>query len=132
MTVEQVFDRYYVCGKTDCGAKRDHNEDNILINRQAALIMVADGMGGHLYGDRASFEAINLVDQLVGKYLPTVDEAKSTLSVWEKLVRFFTRTIDADASLEFQAQVIADILIEANSVLFQHNQTERRFNTSLD
>ncbi|MFZ7088600.1 PP2C family protein-serine/threonine phosphatase [Curtobacterium sp. RRHDQ10] len=37
---------------TDVGRRRDHNEDSYLID--APYFVVADGMGGHLAGDRAS------------------------------------------------------------------------------
>lgn len=37
---------------TDVGRRRDHNEDSYLVD--APYFVVADGMGGHLAGDRAS------------------------------------------------------------------------------
>lgn len=37
---------------TDVGRRRDHNEDSYLVD--APFFVVADGMGGHLAGDRAS------------------------------------------------------------------------------
>src|SRR6185295_18608763 len=41
-------------GATDVGRKRNHNEDSFLCNNDIALYAVADGMGGHLDGERAS------------------------------------------------------------------------------
>lgn len=47
---------------TDVGRKRDHNEDCVLAlqDSEAArcLLVVADGMGGHLNGERASADAL--------------------------------------------------------------------------
>jgi PPM family protein phosphatase len=48
---------------TDVGLKRDHNEDSYLCNEQLNLYAVADGMGGHLGGERASRLAIEILER---------------------------------------------------------------------
>ena len=51
---------------TDVGRKRDHNEDSFLCNNELSLFAVADGMGGHLGGERASRMAVEILEREVG------------------------------------------------------------------
>ncbi len=46
---------------TDVGRKRDHNEDNLCVVADERLFIVADGMGGHEFGEVASQIAVETV-----------------------------------------------------------------------
>src|SRR5438105_15878067 len=61
---------------TDVGRKRDHNEDSFLCNNELGLYAVADGMGGHLGGERASRMAVELLEQEITRAVagPLKDE----------------------------------------------------------
>ncbi len=52
-------------GATDVGRKRDHNEDSLLCSDALSLYAVADGMGGHLGGERASRMAVEILERIV-------------------------------------------------------------------
>ena len=57
--------RLVAWGLSDVGMKREHNEDALLINDDLGLFVVADGMGGHSGGDRASRLAVETVEREV-------------------------------------------------------------------
>ncbi|HEX4225761.1 MAG TPA: protein phosphatase 2C domain-containing protein, partial [Pseudonocardiaceae bacterium] len=76
---------------TDPGLHRTNNEDSGYVS--ARLLVVADGMGGHAYGEVASSTAISILAEL-DKNLPTtpptdeadeVDEAEAAPDVLEVL-----------------------------------------------
>jgi len=49
------------CGLSDPGCARSHNEDRILVDKELSLFLVADGMGGHNYGEVAAEMAVAAV-----------------------------------------------------------------------
>lgn len=63
---------------TDVGRRRDHNEDTFLCNNRLALYAVADGMGGHLGGERASHMAVEILEREMERSLD--GELKATVS----------------------------------------------------
>jgi protein phosphatase len=60
-----------LCGITDVGQVRDHNEDAFYLSEDGRLLLVADGMGGHEAGEVASALAIEAAAQFV-----TADQSK--------------------------------------------------------
>lgn len=51
--------------RTDTGRARRRNEDSLRVNRDAGLLVVADGMGGHPAGDVASMMAGEAVERAI-------------------------------------------------------------------
>jgi protein phosphatase len=54
-------------GKTDVGRRRKLNEDNFLVDTEASLFSVCDGMGGHNAGEVASRLAIETLGAFIQK-----------------------------------------------------------------
>jgi protein phosphatase len=50
---------------SDVGRKRDHNEDSFLVRDEVGLFAVADGMGGHQAGERASRMALETLASIL-------------------------------------------------------------------
>ncbi|MDC4206291.1 MAG: protein phosphatase 2C domain-containing protein [Candidatus Manganitrophus sp.] len=48
---------------TDIGSRRAHNEDALFLSDEAGLYLVADGMGGHSFGEVASAMAVETVSK---------------------------------------------------------------------
>jgi protein phosphatase len=52
-------------GLTHVGRQRQHNEDSYLVESDARLFLVADGMGGHAAGEIASKIAVESINEFI-------------------------------------------------------------------
>jgi serine/threonine protein phosphatase PrpC len=52
-------------GLTHVGRQRQHNEDSFLVEDNARLFVVADGMGGHAAGEIASRIAVDSIQEFI-------------------------------------------------------------------
>ncbi len=75
-----------VCGMTDVGQLREHNEDNFLIRgfedgKMSGVCVLADGMGGHNAGEIASLMAAQIICDELLESLAERDDKQITLNM---------------------------------------------------
>lgn len=76
--INKIGNRLLVAGQTDVGCVRALNEDAFQIEPSAALLILADGMGGHDAGEVASAQVITTLCRELGQFLDSpLKEAKT-------------------------------------------------------
>lgn len=96
----KIMESFYI---TDAGKVRDHNEDSVTIvknENNEYLLVVADGMGGHIGGEIASKIAVTHLEE---KF-----KAQNTLGDKEQAITF-----------------IKDAVSEANVLLYRYTQEHK-------
>ncbi|MFN3075836.1 MAG: PP2C family protein-serine/threonine phosphatase [Alphaproteobacteria bacterium] len=84
-----------VSGRSDVGKVRKVNEDSFAVSATAGLLVVADGIGGHGQGDRASSLAVHtMTDSL--RVDPSRDPGVEAVHVLEDAVRAANECIYAE------------------------------------
>ncbi len=88
-------------GASECSAARTENEDRILVDPQAGLYVVCDGMGGHAAGDVAAELAVRGMGRLINEHrvkLSAETSAEEILRALSEFVQSASKTIYAAGS----------------------------------
>jgi protein phosphatase len=104
---------------TDVGRRRDHNEDAYATFATAdggAVLVVADGMGGHLAGEVASALAIEVLQRELTR--PAADRAAALRAAVERANQEIWEEAERDAAKAgMGSTIVAAILIDGRAYL---------------
>jgi len=120
---KKLLNKYVVAGITDVGNVRKHNEDNILIDEDLGLLLVADGMGGHEAGEVASAEAINEIHSALQS-----QEFHMSFRSW--LADLHNSFATVSVNFKEKKDALKKVLHEANNHLYQLNMERNALNGS--
>jgi PPM family protein phosphatase len=126
-------------GLTHVGRQRQHNEDAFVVQDEAQLFLVADGMGGHAAGEIASKIAVDSVSEFIlhtrgddGTWPHAYDEQyRRTTNRLLAAVRIAnSRVIEAmrkDARLRGMGTTIVACMVDESTVSFAHVGDSRAY-----
>jgi PPM family protein phosphatase len=126
-------------GLTHVGRQRQHNEDAFLVEDQAKLFLVADGMGGHAAGEIASRIAVDSITEFIlhtkeedGTWPHAYDEQfrRSTNRLMAAVRMANTRVLEAmrkDARLRGMGTTVVACLAEGTTVSVAHVGDSRAY-----
>lgn len=126
-------------GLTHVGRQRQHNEDSFLVENDARLFLVADGMGGHAAGEIASRIAVDSISEFIlhtkedeGTWPHAYDEnlKRSTNRLMAAVRLANTRVLEAmrkDARLRGMGTTVVACLADETTVSVAHVGDSRAY-----
>jgi len=126
-------------GLTHVGRQRQHNEDSFLVEQDAHLFLVADGMGGHAAGEIASRIAVDSISEFIlhtkeddGTWPHAYDEhyKRSTNRLMAAVRLANTRVLEAmrkDARLRGMGTTVVACLADDETMSFAHVGDSRAY-----
>ena len=97
-----------IASLSDRGRKRLRNEDSILTDADAGVVILADGLGGHNAGDVASALAVTVTHEQILQDLGDTDAGR----------------IDEKTGLSSVSRVLEQAILKANSTIHDKAQKE--------
>jgi protein phosphatase len=126
-------------GLTHVGRQRQHNEDAFLVEQEAGLFLVADGMGGHAAGEIASRIAVDSITEFIlhtkeddGTWPHAYDEhfSRTTNRLMAAVRMANTRVLEAmrkDARLRGMGTTVVACLADDQTVSVAHVGDSRAY-----
>jgi len=126
-------------GLSHVGRQRQHNEDNFLVEDDASLFLVADGMGGHAAGEIASKIAVEAIKEFIlntkedeGTWPHAYDEhfKRSTNRLMAAVKLANTRVLEAmrkDARLRGMGTTVVACMADGDIMSFAHVGDSRAY-----
>ena len=126
-------------GLTHVGRQRQHNEDSFLVEDEAKLYLVADGMGGHAAGEIASRIAIDSISEFIlhtkeddGTWPHAYDEQfrRTTNRLMAAVRMANTRVLEAmrkDARLRGMGTTVVACMADGATMSFAHVGDSRAY-----
>ncbi len=115
---------------SDIGRKRERNEDAYLVMPECNVYAVADGMGGHVGGQRASHVAIEAIRELVGQYESFTHGEKASTLLSDALrlgsKRIHQESLE-DSALRGMGTTTTALLIDGSKALIAHVGDSRAY-----
>ena len=118
---------------SDVGRVREQNEDSFLVDDQLQLFLVADGMGGHLGGKRASSLTVETVQRFVAERITKLTGAGSAdagqqqsalPTMLAEAIRFACREVyeeaKKDAALQGMGTTLTALLLQSDYAFIGH------------
>lgn len=97
--------RVHAAGQTDVGCVRKGNEDNLLLDNELGLYVVADGLGGHAAGEVASQIVVDRIGQFISQ---TVEQDRTWPLEYDVSIPYDGNRLKAALMLADQA-IVEDI-----------------------
>lgn len=131
--------RIKACGLTDVGLTRNHNEDYFEIDPQHRLYVVADGMGGHSFGEVAAQIAVQSIRDFIVKAADrdttwpfamdsTLQRHSNLLKMAVRLAHdHVLRAIRKDGSLSGMGTTVVGLLVSGSTAAVAHVGDSRAY-----
>ena len=118
-----------ICGLSDIGLVRDHNEDSFLISADKKYAMVADGMGGHLGGEVASAMCTSAMQEFLNSNHQAPSDTESLKNHLQSIVSQLNTAVykrsASDPSLHGMGSTLT-FFMERDSLIFWLNVGDSR------